>query len=226
MTRVSAPPLLSYATPGETRRRPGALGIVQLVLALPALVVPFVPFTYGTSPLDVVSDLPDDLNVFSISGDYGLFLIGWSFFAAFPITAWKVRQLVRATPPGVWERGVLGTLAVLLTIPATIVIVSMVRSVVDEALAPQPSRPGLQEIVMIATGMAPLAAGIGLTLWRWLRRRTSVAAIETLLVTGYLTNAAICLLGFFDNPQLGYWLTIPPTAAFALDLLRPRLHRA
>jgi hypothetical protein len=53
--------------------------VALFLLALPALVTPFVSFTYGTSPIDVVPYVPE-----WGSDNWILALLAVEFFAAFP----------------------------------------------------------------------------------------------------------------------------------------------
>jgi hypothetical protein len=206
------PPILSYAAPGEAMSRRTPMRVAQLVLALPGLVAPFVVFTLGTSPLDCVKDWDG-------FGQPMFLLLGSSFFAAFPIVAWQVRQFARAAAPTPWERAALTIVAVIALAPATAVVSMMVYEFAKQLFPDAELR--WDEILMLLAGLAPLVTGVALSIARR-RRGQAMAAIETLLVTGYLANAAICLLGFHSDPELGYWLTVSATASFAIDWLRPR----
>jgi hypothetical protein len=223
MTRIEsiapAPLALDYASSGDGSRSRHATrrDLARLALALPGLVVPFVDFTYGTSPIEVVIDPPGG----SFTGDWMIYLLACSFFAAIPIVAWQVRQLAWRATPRRGERVMLTVAALIATAPAVGVVGMMIKQCADEIRTSTPPGVDGQAILMITTGLAPLAIGFALAAWRW-RRAMQIAAAESLLVTGYLANAAMCLLGFHDDPELGYWLAIAPTAAFALDLLRPR----
>jgi hypothetical protein len=186
---------------------------VFFVLALPALLTPFVSFTYGTSPLDVLRELP------SYDSEWTLYFIGATFFAAFPIVLWKARRFAwPAPPPGRRQTRALAGVALIVTAPAIIVVARMLREV------PQMMRGGNfrgEEIIMLSLALITLVGGTVLSGWRW-RRRGLLAGAETLLVVGYVTITAMCLYAFHDGPQLGYWLTVPATASFAAEALLPR----
>ena len=224
MTRVQpiAPLVaLDYASPLDARpaRRAVRRRVALLALALPGLVVPFVNFTYSITPLEVVTDLLSGW----LSGEPMIYLLASSYFAAIPIVAWQVRRLAWSATPRRWERVMLFIVAGIATAPATGVVGLMIYQVADDVRAStQPSVDG-EAIVMTMCGLAPLALGLALSAWRW-RCGKRLAAAESLLVTGYLANAAVCFFAFHDNPDPGYWLSLAPTAAFALDLLRPRSH--
>ena len=195
-----------------TTRRWTPLQIILFVLALPAVVTPFVSFTWRTSPLEVVSDTP------SLTGsNWPLFGVGLSFFAAFPILLWKSRRLLWATPPARWERRVLAVVAVVVTVPAFAVIATMLWEL------PQAVREGnfrSDGIGTFGVALVTFAGGLILAAMRW-RRRNLLAGLETLLLVGFLANAAMCLFAFHDDPEFGYWLTVPVAASFAAEMLLP-----
>jgi len=207
-------PILSYAAPADapaTRWTP--MRVAQLVLALPGLVAPFVVFTFNTSPLDCLRDWDG-------FGQPTFFLLGCSFFAAFPIVAWQIRQLARAAAPTPWERVTLAIVALTTLVPVTVIVTIMLYGFARHLLLLEADLRW-DEVLILFTGLAPLITGVALSIARRRRGRIT-AAIETLLVTGYLTNAAMCLLAFHADPELGYWLTVSATASFAIDWLRPR----
>jgi hypothetical protein len=211
----SAPQVLSYAAPANVAApRWPPLRIAQLVLGLPALAAPFVTFTFNTSPLECVRSWPRDFE------DATLFLIGCSFFAAFPIVGWQVRRLAWRTPPGPGERAALGLVALIATLPAALVVARMLMELGNHLNGSIEIHIG-ETFLMLASTVAPFAAGVALAVVR-ARRGRWLAAWETLLVAGFLSNAALCLLSFHSDPELGYWLTVSATASFAIDWLRPR----
>ena len=206
-------PILSYAA-RDARDAPSArtpLRVVQFILALPALVVPFVAFAYSTSPLDCVRSFPLDFE------DSILFVLACGFFASFPIVAWQARRLAWDVGPGRRERAALAVVALLATAPITLVLARIGMEVLEDLS--QWDSPDWE--MAIAAVVGPFVTGVTLAIVRW-RRGCAVAAWETLLVTGYLAIAAYCLLALHDGPQLGYWLTLPACASFAIDWLRPR----
>src|SRR3954453_16350347 len=100
ITAQPAIPLLNYAAPatGESaRRRRTPMQVALFLLALPALVTPFVTFAYGTSPLDMVPYVPE-----WNSDNWILALIALTFFTAFPILLWKARQFALPSSPPRW----------------------------------------------------------------------------------------------------------------------------
>jgi hypothetical protein len=108
--------------------------------------------------------------------------------------------------------------ALIITVPTLIVVGWLLREV--PRLVRDRSLDG-ESLLMICVSLGTLTTALFVTGWRW-RRRGWMAASETLLVTGYTTNAAMCLLSFHDDPQLGYWLTVPVAASFAAEMLLPQ----
>jgi hypothetical protein len=216
MDAAHAPiPMLNYAAPATTatNTRPRTpMQIALFVLTLPALMTPFVPFTYGTSPLDAVAHVP----AFGDS-DWTLYLIAIIYFAAFPILLWKSRLLLFSSTPRRWERRMLTVTAVIVTAPPLIVI-GLMLSDVPELI--RDGNFGGDEMLMLSIALGSLFIGFGGAARRWWRR-DGLGGFENLLITGYLTNAAMCLLAFHDNPEMGYWLTAPVAASFAAEMLLP-----
>ena len=181
--------------------------LALFVLSLPALVTPFANFTWGTSPFDVLEDGWD-------SG-WPLYLMALTFFAGFPIVLWKARRLAWATPPARWETRALAVAALLVTVPAVVVVGQMLwdtRQLIGERYMQG------NEFCMLSLAIVTLAGGLFLAAWRW-RRRGLLFGLETCLVAGYVTVAAMCLLAFHESPEIGYWLTVAVTASFAAEML-------
>ena len=209
-------PMLNYAAPARvaTARRPSAVQVALFVLALPALVTPFVRFTFGTSPLDVIADHPSHFS------ELPLYLCAVTFFAAFPIMLRKGWRLFFPAPPARWTMPAIAVVSLIVNVPAIVIASLMVAQT-----------PGMirddtfqrDEAGMLALILATLVGGSVLALWRW-RRRSLIAGVDSFLVVGYLTVMAICLLAFHDDPEVGYWLSVPVAASFAAEMLLP--HRA
>ena len=112
----------------------------------------------------------------------------------------------------------MAVVAVIATAPAVVIIAIWLSHI------PQGVRDGTawRDFVSITLVLlVPLSTGIALTAWRWRWRREFIPALETLLVTGYVAVATMCLFAFRGGPDLGYWLTVPATASFAADMLLP-----
>jgi len=206
--------MLNYAAlapAGTTRGRPSAIQVILFVLALPALVTPFVAFTYGTSPLDVISE---ERSFFS---EWPLYMCAITFFAAFPIVLWKGWRLLVPTPPAPWTMRAMAAVSLIVNVPAIVIAASMVAQTPESIRDDTFQR---DEAAMLAFVLATLLGSAFLAAWRW-RRRGLLAGVNTFFVGGYLTVMAICLLAFHEDPELGYWLTVPVAASFAAEMLLP-----
>ena len=208
-------PTLNYAASATHRsaRQRTPMQVALFFLALPALVTPFVPFTFGISPLRAIDTVPGFAD-----SNWPLYLIALTFFAAFPILAWKARLLLFPSSPRRWEHRVLAVVAVIITTPVLIVVGWMIWEAPDLI---RYGNFGGETTAMFTIALGTLAVAVTAMAFRW-RRRGWTAAVETLLVTGYLINAGICLLAFRPDPNLGYWLTVPVAASFAAEMLAPR----
>jgi hypothetical protein len=95
---LTHPLVLTYASPALSgRRKPNWLEWARLALLSPALLVPFVSFTWGTSPLAALEEFP------SVAKSEWIFiLLGGGFFVGFPLFAWRLRNLLPGVPRR-WE---------------------------------------------------------------------------------------------------------------------------
>jgi hypothetical protein len=67
---------------------------------------------------------------------------------------------------------------------------------------------------------------LGLGVWQAIRWRHSPRlAIDMLLSAAWLSNAVVCLIGFQEDPNLGYWLTLLPASMVLLDVIGHTLRR-
>jgi hypothetical protein len=128
ITAQSTIPMLNYAAPatGGTLGRRTPMQIALFLLALPALATPFVPFTFGISPLRAIGTMPGFAD-----SNWTLYLIALTFFAVFPILFWKARLLLVPSLPRRWEHRVLAVVAVIVTTPVLIVVGWMLWEVPD-----------------------------------------------------------------------------------------------
>ena len=208
MTTASATPLvLDYGITAIPRTRP--LQWLMLVLSLPSLVVPFLDFYWHVSPLDAVVEpfVNDWVEV-------PLALLGFGFFVAFPIIAWRTHLLWRE-PRRRARRAYLAS--ALLAWAGTVALNAlwyreMIRRVREEGWA----LPGDAYPFLLA---GPVAV-IGLLIaWRLHARGSANRALTVALTTPYLANAAICLLGFADgDPTIGYVLALFVSLVWALEI--------
>jgi len=174
MTEVQQPP--------TTR----LLNLLQLLLALLAAVVVFLPFASSTSPLDAVT-----LRVPGNQGNWWHVLVGAPFFLAFPLLWLRVLSLASRPGPSSTGRRILW-IVIALSICATI-------SVETPFLLHLAGTSEWQRLAILSLGFGiVIASGVALLL-----RRHAISPTHASLVglnTAYLANAALCL-AVYSNAQ-------------------------
>jgi hypothetical protein len=112
MSELTHPLVLTYAPPSIPADPRRVRRWLFCLLLLPALIVPFVNFTFDTSPLEA-------LRIWSYPSELILVLLAGGFFTAFPLVGWKVRLLVNPSAPQPLEKVVAWPIALLcFAIPA------------------------------------------------------------------------------------------------------------
>jgi len=192
--------LLDYQIPQTAvRRTPRWLNAVLLSLLFPAAVVPFVSFTYDISPLSAlyeigqrISDLRDSLLVIA--------LISAPFFAGIVIVFWQLRALIRqpfSKPERIFAFWTAGASTLLTLGFCGYGMWQMLHNGFDS-----------EGVTFECIGLGVLLAGAVL-LWISRRMGAGIDELASLAMNpAYLANAIICLVGFKDNPQAGWWLTL------------------
>jgi hypothetical protein len=162
-----------------------------LLVSLVAAASLFLPFTFSTSPWDVISGWDGS----RLGND--LLLIAWPFLLGLLSAAWDVRQLIR---PGGGTR--LERIAVFIPSVAAVLTTAFVwgRAVLTDS-------PTTRDLLQLAGGPVILACGIMLLGWL-LRRGRPAHAAAVALHTGYATNAAVLLLVMASPDHPGWWATL------------------
>jgi len=194
-------------TPSRLARSP--LQFTALVLSLPAAVVPFVPFCWSISPLKAVQE------VGSLHwNDLMIPFLAITFFLGLPIVAAQAFRLLGISLNRSWRWAtwlgfsVASATTTAISLP---LINSELREHVDGSLIG--ASVGLAALTLIATALV-LAR-------RWSRHPAAPTGLPASLVLAfpYTGNALICLVGFFDDRQIGWWLTVVALFGLALDLI-------
>jgi hypothetical protein len=180
-----------------------------LIGSLPLVVVPFVNFTWSVSPADVVRGVLT--SGASVDQDVLLGLLAAPFFLGIPIFLWQARLLVSPAAATSTEQRVARWLAATSGgMTLGFFAYGVFRMIRD-------GNPG-PDFAITVPGPLVIAAGTAL-LW-WVRRAGLPArlAVTTALHTAYLANAVVCLVGFADDPRIGWWLTLVGTAVLTSEL--------
>jgi hypothetical protein len=172
---------------------------VFLLVSLPLAVAPFVSFTWSISPIYAVQEA---FRMFR-SGPSGdvifLGLLAAIFFLGIPIVLWQLRLLIwpRTTMPERVLAYALGALAGLMS------CVFVGRWLI-EAIRYWPS--AYDWLTVLSSPFVLIAGGV--LLWFARRSHPPASTMPTIcLHAPYLANAVLCLLGFWDRRDPGWWLT-------------------
>jgi hypothetical protein len=180
--------------------------VAALLLALPGLAVPFLPFCDNRSPLQVLNE-------------GSLALLGGPFFLAIPIVIWQARKLI-----GRRVSSIEIVAAYVLSVGA------MLSGVVSAGLSMVDLKPsnfdGLKDVLI---GMAilgsPFIFGLAnvLLLARNIARRVSREfRAEIFLLGGYVPNAVFCLLMFgtgFFHLDIGGKVAVVACIAYMITIV-------
>ena len=203
-------PLASPDPPPRTARARRA--VLVILIALPSLAAPFLPFDYGTSPFDVAIDVPFEPGLFS---SWPLWLLGSGFLISVPLVLWKISRAC-ARPPGrgevrwaAWLAG-LGCLA-----PVVGMLATLGWSVRDGLFDGDGSRG---EALILAAAVGILAAGL-FVVWR-VSLRDPPGVATALLLTAYVTDVALAMAVFDDSLQIGWWVSGVAVLIAAAELVR------
>jgi hypothetical protein len=203
--------VVDYAPARVGRRRfvPSARGL-QLLLtigSLPALVVPFLDFDFGTSPLDTIVEKRGLLAV-----------IGCGFFVPYLFFAWKLR-LTLLIYPSRRELRAAAVLSWLSILPALVALFALVSLPFERSMNPWNNWNEIMiDLAMALVGIFICVAGL------WLARRInrhlgSADAIAARLLVTYVTVAACCLMAFFPTRYIGYRLTVAVVLIFTTEFI-------
>ena len=202
-------PVLEYGTPATDEEPVGGpfSRVASVLIAFAAAASVFLPFTFATSPWEVVSEYGASRRI-----DNDLLLIAVPFLLGPVAAAWHVRQLIRPVASrlesvalhGLGAGGCLTTLFV------------WGRALVTDT-------PTRMEALVLT--VAPVIAALGAILVMRLRRRGwHRHATAVSLHTGYTTNATMLLILMASPDHAGWWATLVAVLGMvgqaALTLLR------
>ena len=213
-TATGAPLVLDYST--TPLPRAGRVQRILFTLSIPSLIVPFLAYYWDISPLQAVLELFSDDSIDTLP----LALLGFGFFTAFLIVAWRAHLLIRE--PGRRARGAYLAAALLAWAGTVALNVLWCRDFIQRMREDGWEFPGDAYPFLLA---APVAVIGLLVAWRLHARGDANRAFTVVLTTPYLANATICLLGFADSdPTIGYVLTlfvsVVWTAEIGADVVR------
>jgi hypothetical protein len=178
--------------------------VVTLLISLPAIAVVFLPFAEETSPWDVAVAFVR----WPGGPDPPLAYLAAPFFLAFILFWIAVRLLV-------WSRmslaeSVIGWTMIAASILATLAFNAFALSDILHHTNDGPKS-------LICTSLAILAGG-GLLIFLRRRRMHRGEMIVNALYVAYLANTGICVPGFAQWANLGWYLVLPVVAVMLIRL--------
>lgn len=202
----AVPLVLQYDAGAPQRRRR-----LELVLFLPATiagaVAPFLPFTWGAAPYDIVLAFGQWVNRPSSPFDAILYLFTLPFLLPILLLPYRVRVLL-VGPASRVERGLAYCVAAVFTVSVMTCLWLMARA---STLWDEYAATGL--------GIALMCAGALLFLRVFLRGRGGDRAAIAALLVPYVANGAMVLFGFSSDRQVGWYVTAAAAGAALAELI-------
>ena len=204
MSEMQTTRVLEYGTESTERHGSRRIALAVLALSLLAVAACFVPFTSESrvSPWELACDAGHFLSLSRTPAFDVTILLGLSFLMAFPVVLWKVRLLFFRRPRR-WQRLTALVVTVLGSLPLTAFFAIWARVIIRDIRN--------SDLVLLAV---IFFVGIGIPLTALVlaaklkKRRQPDAAIEVLLMSPFLANGAMCLIGFGPHREIGWWLTL------------------
>jgi hypothetical protein len=177
-----------------------------MVLSLPALVVPFVPFACDASPAGLLVDAPHRYSQLDRESVM-LMLIALPLVLGAAAALWRIRVLWK--PATAAERVIGHTMGIIMAACAVALIVQM---------ATDTKRMDLPAVVVLGVPAALLLIALAACI-KCRRRWTPDDAALASLIGGYVPAALLALLLFWKDRQVGWYLTLFPTAGGLIELV-------
>ena len=190
--------MASTSSAGAARARWSPLDIAAALLSVAGVAAIWLPFAWSTSPAKALRD-----------GD--LWYLAAPFLLAIPIATARIWVLVKAglRPGAQWVARALAGCAM------AVFAAFIVRALRDDS-------PGgdLEGWVMLLVPLG-IAAGWVVLVLRWRPGPGAAQAAEAiaLMEAAFLVNAALCLLGFVSGREIGWYVTLAVSAAFAVHVI-------
>jgi hypothetical protein len=167
--------------------------LATLLTSAIGTVVLFLQFTWNVSPIQGLTGIVDRR----------VWMLALPFFLA-PAMLYLAVQLIRADGASIVELRLLALLSLV------IVLVTASFYVLNDSW---PSSG--QEWASFTTPLA-LVVGEAALLWRLWKRVPLDTLVLAALVSAYLPNATMCLIGFSGEWQMGAWVTIATVTGYVL----------
>jgi hypothetical protein len=192
-------------TPVHARR---GLRVVLLVL-LPGLVVPFVPFACNASPAEMVwkggSELIQTPGM--DAGGLAMWLLAFPFFLAFPLVLWKLLRLITARSPRWAARVALG-----IGMAGTLFFIASIATAARAAATPY-------EWALVGGGSAGIALAVSLAIALLVRPGGRDDAVDVFLLGPYVMTLLFAIACWRTDANIGWRLAVVPAAGGLVELL-------
>ena len=190
--------MASTSSAGAAHARWSPLDIAAALVSLAGVAAIWLPFAWSTSPAKALRD-----------GD--LWYLAAPFLLTIPIAAARIGVLAKAGLP----RGAQWGARALAGCAMAVFAVFIVGALRDD-------RPGGDlELWLVLLVPLAIAAGWVVLVLRWRPGPAAAHAAEAiaLMEAAFLANAALCLLGFVDGREIGWYVTLAVSAAFAAHVI-------
>jgi hypothetical protein len=175
-----------------------------MVLSLPALAVPFVPFACDASPAGLLVDGPHRYSQLDRESVM-LMLVALPLVLGAATALWRIRVLWK--PATVAERVIGHTVGLIMAACAVVLIVQLASDAKGMDL-PAAVTLGVPAMLLLIT----LAVCVKCRR-RWAPDSRALAS----LIGGYLPPALLALLMFWKDRQIGWYLTLAPVGVGVIE---------
>jgi hypothetical protein len=197
----------SGTTPVHARR---GWRVLWLVVLLPGLVVPFVPFACDTSAAEMVwkggAELiqkPSGME----AGALAMWLLAFPFFVVFSLVLWKLLRMFGARPAR-WAARVglsVGTLG-------TLFFIASIAGAARAAATPY-------EWALVSGGAVGIALAVSLAIALRVRPGGRDDAVEVALLGPYVMTLLFAIACWWKEAEIDWWLALAPAAGGLVELL-------
>lgn len=187
------------------------LRALALLVALPAVVAPFVDFTFSVSPSEVMSEFSKAVFHRPPDSTFFIVLLALPFFLGIVIASRRLRLLVRE-PTSRPER----ISAMLLSLITALMTLAFFGYGLYCWIAQHSMNN--RDLASISIGAGVVVLGTVLLWWlRHIRLDTETLASVALNIA-YLGNATLCLVEFCENRDPGWWWTFWAAVPMSLEI--------
>jgi hypothetical protein len=190
--------MTSASSAGAARARWSPLDIAAALVSVAGVAAIWLPFAWSTSPAKALRD-----------GD--LWFLAAPFLLAIPLAAARFWVLLKGGLPSGAKWGARPLAGCAMAVFAVFIV---------RALREDPPGGDFEGWLMLLVSLA-VAAGWAVLVLRWRPGPGAAHAAEAvaLMEAAFLVNAAFCLIGFATEREIGWYVTLAVSAAFAAHVV-------